>query len=52
MKNRKGVLIYFICICWLMGACGKTGSGAESSLDDYMKVEPEAIEKSELGQQR
>lgn len=52
MKKRKGILIYFIGICLLLGACGKTGSDAESDWYDYMKVEPEAIEKSELGQQQ
>ena len=48
MKNRKGILIYFICICWLMGACGKAGSGTESSWDDYVKVESQVVEGLEL----
>ncbi len=48
MKNRKGILIYFICICWLMGACGKAGSGAESGWDDYVKVESQVVEGLEL----
>lgn len=48
MKNRKGILICFICICWLMGACGKAGSGAESSRDDYVKVESQVVEGLEL----
>lgn len=50
MRKRKGILICFICICFLMGACGKNGSDAESNRDDYVKVESQAVEKSELGQ--
>lgn len=48
MKQRKGTLIYFIGICLLMGACGKTGSEAESSRDDYVKVESQVVEELEL----
>ncbi len=52
MKKRKGTLIYFIGICLLLGACGKTGSEAESSRDDYVKVESQVVENSELGESK
>jgi len=52
MKKRKGTLIYFIGICLLMGACGKTSSEAESSRDDYVKVESQVVENSELGESK
>ena len=48
MKNRKGILIYFIGICLLLGACGTKESDNELKKDNYVKVEPQHVEESEL----
>jgi len=39
-------------ICVLLSACGRKQSDNELKVDDYVKVEPQSVEKSELGQQR
>ncbi len=48
MKNRKGILIYFIGICLLLSACGTKESDNELKKDNYVKVEPQPVEESEL----
>ena len=48
MKKRKGILIYFIGICLLLSACGTKESDNELKKDNYVKVEPQPVEESEL----
>lgn len=42
--------MYCIGLCVVLGACGTKKSGNGLKQDDYVKVKPEAIEESELGQ--
>jgi len=48
MKKRKGILIYFIGICLLLSACGTKEPDNELKKDNYVKVEPQPVEESEL----
>lgn len=41
--------MYFIGICMLLSACGSKKLDNELKQDDYVKVEPQPVEKSEIG---